>query len=443
MYRTQAPESSHCTVDGVSFIRESGGIREYRLDSNGLTILFLRHGVLPVVTFMVTYRVGSRNETVGLTGATHFLEHLMFKGTAKFNRRAGTSVFEILQRVGAQVNATTWFDRTNYFEQMPASQLSLAVDIEADRMRGILLRGEDVEAERTVILNEFDRGENEPLHKLFHEVWATAFSAHPYGHPTIGWRSDIEAVTAADLRSFYDTYYYPDNATASVVGCIDEGQTLELIRSAFGGIERAPRPMPDVRTVEPAQRGERRVTVRMTGEVGAVMIAFKTGRQLDDTSIPLDVVATILADGKNSRLYGSLVDEGLASSVSAACAALRDPGLFYIYATCVPGITHESLETAITNQVTQLVDEPPSGAELRRARTLVAAQAAFARDGSFQIAAQLNEAIAVGDWTLYPTYIDRVNRVERDDVHRAARATFRVDQRTVGYYIPVRGEVDE
>ena len=178
--------------DGFTFEEESGGIEAYRLEANGLQVLLLPQTAAPVVTFMITYHVGSRNEALGLTGATHFLEHLMFKGTSRFNKRAGTSVFNTLQRVGAEINATTWFDRTNYYELLPKEHLPLAVEIEADRMRGALIDAADLESERTVILNEFDRGENDPMRKLYHAVWSSAFVAHPYHHPTIGWRSDID-----------------------------------------------------------------------------------------------------------------------------------------------------------------------------------------------------------------------------------------------------------
>lgn len=425
-------------TQGFEFVRSVAGIREYRLIANDLRVLYLQHGVLPVATFMVTYGVGSRNESAGLTGATHFLEHLMFKGTEKYNKASGTSVFEVLQRVGAQVNATTWFDRTNYYEQLPTDHFDLAASIEADRMRGALIRPEDVESERTVILNEFDRGENEPTRKLYHEVWSTAFSAHPYGHPTIGWRSDIEQVTPEDLRGFYDRYYYPDNATVSVIGGIDERAALETVRRHFESVEKSPLPIPEVRTAEPEQRGERRTEVRMSGEVGSVMVAFKVGHRREAESITLDVVASILADGKNSRLYRRLVDAGLASSVGASCAALRDPGLFYVYASLVPGVSHEQVEGVIWDEIERLAAEPPAAAEMKRARTMLLAECAFARDGSFLIASQLNEAIASGDWTLYPEFMRRVRRVTRDDVSAVMSASVDRSRRTVGYYVPTR-----
>ena len=157
----------------------------------------------------------------------------MFKGSEKFNKENGTSVFNVLQSVGAQMNATTWMDRTNYYEMLPSEHLGLAIEIEADRMRGARLAEDDMESERTVILNEFDRGENEPFRKLYHSVWSAAYQAHPYHHPTIGWRSDIENATNDGLRHFYNTYYWPNNATLSVIGDFQRGEALQLIVDHF------------------------------------------------------------------------------------------------------------------------------------------------------------------------------------------------------------------
>ena len=175
----ETPIPSTAVHEAFDFVETSGGIEEYRLKSNDLQVLLYPEASAPAVTLMVTYRVGSGDEATGLTGATHFLEHLMFKGTERFNKQQGTSVFNLLQRVGAQVNASTWIDRTNYYELMPKEHLPLAVEIEADRMRGALITPDDLEAERTVILNELDRGQNEPLRNLYKAVWSQAYIAHP------------------------------------------------------------------------------------------------------------------------------------------------------------------------------------------------------------------------------------------------------------------------
>lgn len=419
-----------------TFEEASNGVEAYRLRANDLQVLYLPQHAAPVVTFMVTYRVGSRNESVGLTGATHFLEHLMFKGTERFHKRKGTSVFNVLQRVGARVNATTWLDRTNYYELLPKEHLALAVEIEADRMRGALLDPQDLESERTVILNEFDRGENEPMRKLYHAVWSTAYQAHPYHHPTIGWRSDIEHATPEGLRHFYDTYYWPNNATVSVIGDVSRDEALRLVHEQFGPISASSEAIPDVMTREPVQAGERRVTVRMAGQLGALMLAFKSPDAFSTDTDALDVLGMILSSGKNSRLYRLLTDRGLTTHLMADTSRLRDPGLFYIYALLAPEKTHDDVETVLWTELEHIQQEGVTEAELTRAVNQLVAQEAFGRDGSYAVAAQLNEAIAAGDWKLYTTYLERIRAVTVEDVQRVAATYCRVETMTAGYYIP-------
>lgn len=436
----QAPDLAPATHPAFAFVTSSGGIEEYRLTANGLQVLLLPQAAAPVVTFMVTYRVGSRNERAGLTGATHLLEHLMFKGTERFNRDLGTSVFHTLQRVGAQVNATTWYDRTNYYELLPSEHLGLAVEIEADRMRGARVRDEDLASERTVVLNELDRGENDPTRKLLHAVYATAFFAHPYGHPTIGWRSDVERVTAAGLRHFYDTYYWPDNATASVIGDFDRAEALDLIAQHFGAIPPAPAPFTHDVTEEPPQLGERRVTIRQAGQLGAVLLGFKAPPGLTADADVLDVLSVALGQGKSSRLYRRLTDRGLTTSVFAYGPRLRDPGLFVVYGALAPDVKPEAVEEALWEVLDAVAEDGLTEAELRRARSQTVAQEAFGRDGPFAIASQLNEAVAVGDWTLYTTLLDRIERVTPEAVRDVARRVFVRDAVTVGLFDPILPE---
>ncbi len=422
--------------EAFQFEEESGGIEAFRLKTNDLRVLLLEEAAAPVVTLMVTYHVGSRNETLGLTGATHFLEHLMFKGTERFNKQIGTSVFNVLQRVGAEVNATTWFDRTNYYELLPKEHLPLAIEVEADRMRNARIAPDDLESERTVILNELDRGENDPTRKLYHAVWSSAFFAHPYHHPTIGWRSDVENVTEEGLRHFYDTFYWPNNATVSVIGDLDRHAVLDLVAHRFAEISSAPSPIPTLHTCEPSQQGERRVVVRQSGQLGAVMIAYKSPSGLDERTDALDVLSVVLTSGKSSRLYRKLTDEALTTHLFSGASRLRDPGLFYIFAMLSPDRTHEEVESAIYDVLEEIKADGISEKELQRAKNQRKAQEAFGRDGPFAIAAQLNEAIAAGDWRLYTTIRDRIDRVSVDSVHQAARQFLLEDSRTVGYYVP-------
>lgn len=422
--------------DAFEHVDASGGIDEYRLRSNGLRVLLLPAAAAPVVTFMITYHVGSRNEWPGLTGATHFLEHLMFKGTERFNKRNGNSVFNTLQRVGAEINATTWFDRTNYYELLPKEHLPLAVEIEADRMRGALIDPGDMESERTVILNEFDRGQNEPMRNLYHAVWSAAFVAHPYHHPTIGWRSDIETVTPSGLRHFYDTFYWPNNATVSVIGDFSAGEVLGLLERHFGAIAASAEPVPEVLTREPEQRGERRVTVRQAGQLGVVLVAYKSPPALEADTDALDVLSNVLGAGKSGRLYRSLTDRGVTTHVYASTARLRDPGLFTMYAMLAPERRHEEAEEGMIEAVRRIQEEGITEAELQRAKNQLKAEEAFGRDGPFAVASQLNEAIAAGDWKLYTTLRERIEAVSAEDVRRVAQQYLTETHRTVGWYVP-------
>ncbi|MBI5691412.1 MAG: insulinase family protein [Verrucomicrobia bacterium] len=428
--------ASPVTLDGVTYVKTVAGISEYKLPANDLAILLLEDHSAPVLTFMVTYRVGSRHEVTGTTGATHLLEHLMFKGSKNFHPGIGKGFDTLMDRIGGINNATTWLDRTNYYENLPSNHLELAVELEADRMRHLLLREEDRQPEMTVVRNEFERGENDPASALDKEVTANAFIAHPYHHPTIGWRSDIEKVSIEKLREFYDTFYWPNNATITVIGDFQPETALRLLQKHFGAIPRSPKPIPQTYTEEPAQNGPRRVVVRRPGEVGAVQIAYKAphGRHADHA--PLEVLSAILSTGKTSRLYRALIDKNLAISAEASKGFFHDDFLFSTTALLAPGITHDQVEKTILAELARVRTEGVSDAEVTRAINKLLASIAFGRDGSFAIAGQINEAIAVGDWTLYSGLLAKLRAVTAADVKRVAEKYLIEDQSTTGWFIP-------
>lgn len=413
-----------------------GGIASFRHRATGLDVLVMEQPGSPVATFMVTYRVGSRNEGPGLTGATHFLEHLMFKGTERFNPASGTSVFNVLQSLGAQVNATTWLDRTNYFAVLPAEHFEQAVEIEFDRMRGALLSDEAVASEKTVILNELDRGENDPFRRLYHLVWATAFVAHPYGHPTIGWRSDVEAVTASGLRGFYDAFYWPTNATATVIGGVDTAEALATLDRHIASLGIAVADVPEVVTREPEQQGERRVILRHPAQLATLVLGWKSPEATHPDSDALAVLAALLGSGKSSRLHRALVDTARATFASAGASRLRDPGLFTAYAQPAPSATLDEIEAAIRAEVQRVADDGVGEDELDRVRGMVRASEAYARDGAYAAASALNEAIAAGDWRLFVTARARLDAVTAADVQRVAARYLIDDRLTVGHHLP-------
>jgi zinc protease len=423
--------------EGFTFIKELGGISEYKLNSNDLRILLRHDDSAPVVTFMVTYLVGSRNEAVGHTGATHLLEHMMFKGTPTFNKEKGTQIAAVLEHVGAFLNATTWFDRTNYFELVSREHLELAMHIESDRMRNSMIRDEDRQPEMTVVRNEFDRGENDPENVLEDRILAHGYMAHPYHHSTIGWRADIEGVSTERLKEFYNTFYYPDNAMAVVIGSFDDDQVFALLQKYFGPIAKAPSPLPKVYTTEPPQQGEIRFEVNRAGQLGAVMIGHKTPQAMHADTYALDVLASVLSSGKTSRLYKSLIDKNLAINQSCTSYQFRDPAMLLTRATIQPGVDRKTVEATILAEMQGIIDNGVTERELEIAKGKVVARVAYDRDGTFAYAGRLNEAIASANWEFYITYLDNVNKITAADVQRVAKTYLDRMNRTVGYFIPL------
>lgn len=447
---------------GVGFVTEAGGIEEYRL-ANGMKVLLVENRVAPVATVLVVYRVGSRNEAVGYTGSTHLLEHMMFKGTPTFNKSQNTQIAATLQKIGAEFNATTWYDRTNYYETVPSDQVELAIKLEADRMRNSYIADADRQSEMTVVRNELERGQNEPSEVLDEAVYATAFREHPYHHPTIGWRADVEGVPTSRLKEFYDTFYHPNNATAVIVGDFERASLLRLVSQYFGAFPASPAPIPEVYTEEPQQQGERRLVIRRAGELAIVQMAFHIPAALGQMNVlpdeelarraaeppaandsyPLAVLSTAMSNGVTSRLYQALVENQLAVDVMTNADQHRDPGLFNIIAVVRPGVEPNEIEEVILAELERLQKEGLTAAEVAKAKRQIVAQVAYNRDGTFRIASEVSEAEAVADWRFYKDYAANIEQVMAADVRRVASAYFTEDNRTVGHFIPKRGEEQE
>ena len=428
---------------GFTHIKSLGGIDEYRLDSNGLCVLLVPDHSAPVVTFQVTYRVGSRNEVTGTTGATHILEHMMFKGSDAFNDAKGNSIKQLLERVGGQFNANTSFDRTNYFATIGRESLEGYIAIEADRMRHLWLHESDRQSEMTVVRNEYERGKNDPENVLMEEVTAAAYVALPYHHPVIGWKSDIEHVPIAKLRDFYDTFYWPNNATVTVVGDIEPEAVLGLIKKYYGVYSHSPTPIPDIYTEEPPQSGERRVLIRRPGELGTVIVAHKVPNGRDADQAPLEMLDAILGSGKNARLYRALVDQGLALRAEAGTDLLRDLSLHSVYAALSPGTSHEQAEKTLLAEIAKIKTDGVTEAEVGRVKQQYIAEDAYKRDGTAGVASELAEWIGVGDWTLYVTFPQAVQQVTAKDVQRVAKKYLAVDQSTTGWFVPVTATTEK
>jgi zinc protease len=417
-------------------ITEYEGITEYKLNSNDLKVLVVPRRAAPVVAFMVVYRVGSRNEAVGHTGSTHLLEHLMFKGTPTYNKTKGTQIAGVLQKQGAVFNADTWFDRTRYYEMLPSDQMEMAIHLEADRMRNSFISDEDRQSEMTVVRNELERGENDPAGILDERVWAAAFREHPYHHPTIGWRADVEGVPTTRLKEFYNVYYHPNNATAIVVGDFDEQTALDLIAKHFESIPASSHPIPPMYTVEPPQEGENRFVLRRSGQVGVVEIGWRTpeGRHAD---IPaLSVLDHVLSAGVTSRLYQALVETQLSLGASTHAYALLDPGLFTLAVTLRPGVTNEEAERVALAEIEKLKTELVTEAELRKAKNIILTHLIYLRDSPFGVVSALGEAEGMADWKDYVDFPKKIEAVTAADIQRVVQQYFVDDARTVGYFVP-------
>jgi zinc protease len=313
---------SQAPPQGVQKVTSVEGITEYDL-TNGLRVLLFPDQSKPKMTVNITYLVGSRYEGYGETGMAHLLEHMLFKSTPQ-----RPDIKKDITDRGAIWNATTWYDRTNYFEIVNASDdnLKWALALEADRMLNTRIEKAILDTEMTVVRNEFERGENDPTSVLVDRTAAVAFDWHNYGKSTIGARSDIENVPIERLAAFYHKYYQPDNAILTVAGRFNEAQALQWVADTFGPIPRPARMLQPTYTTEPTQDGERSVTVRRVGDVQVLTTLFKTPAAAHPDSPALDVLTTILGDTPSGRLYKALVDSKKASSVTMDTFSLREPG---------------------------------------------------------------------------------------------------------------------
>ncbi len=404
---------------------------------NGLKVLMKEVHKAPVVTFQIWYKVGSRNECLGKTGMSHMLEHMMFKGTKKHGPKTFS---QIVQRNGGNDNAFTSRDYTAYFETFAADRIGISLDLESDRMQGLLLDPRELQSEREVVKEERRmRYEDDPVNTMEEQMMSVAFSAHPYQWPVIGWMSDINSFTRDDLYKHYRAYYVPNNATIVVVGDFDTAALLPRIEKYFGRMRRGP-DVPAVSAAEPPQRGERRVMVKKQAELPAVFAGYKTPTLKHPDSYALEVLQGILSSGKSSRLYRSLIYEkqlalyagGEYDNVS------KDPNLFIAYAGVMPGKTTEEVEKALYAEIGRLKTEPVTDEELQKAKNQIEAHFIMGQDSIFYQAMLLGQLETVADWKLLEKYVGAIRAVTREDVMRVAKEYFSEDNRTVGILIPVK-----
>jgi zinc protease len=402
---------------------------------NGLRVLTQEMHAAPVVSVYVWYRVGSRNEHVGITGISHFVEHMMFKGSTHFGPGEAS---RLITRAGGWDNGMTWLDYTAYLETLPAAALDLALRIEADRMAHATFAPKQVESEKTVVLSEREGDANDPGFYLSMAVRAAAFMAHPYHSPTIGWKSDVLAYDRAEAVKYYDTHYAPNNATLVIVGDFNTGAALKRVRDLFGPIAAKPAP-PKVITVEPKQAGERRVMVRRPGASGMIEMAFHVPDATHPDHYALDIIESVLGTGRTSRLYQALVEKHLAVSAEAANYTNLDPTVFEVYVTLPRGVTHEQAEKAALTEIERLTTDLISERELQRAKNQAKASFVYGSDSVSSLGYRLGFFDIVANYRLLYEYVARIDAVTREQVRDAARAYLGADNRTVGWFIPTGG----
>ena len=435
------------TTEASTLHRSAPPIRSTMLD-NGLTVVIQELHTAPLVSVWSWYKVGSKDERPGLAGVSHWVEHMNFKGSKNIPR---DQVKGIIERFGGSWNGYTWIDLTTYLETATKDALDRMLFIEAERMGNCLYDPRDCESERTVIISELQGGENDPDQLLDIEVTATAFRAHPYGHPPIGWISDLESMTRDDLYGYYRSYYVPNNAALVIVGDVDSANALCCVEKQFGAI--APGELPErPRTTEPVQLGERRVGIAREGTTAYLKIAYHApAADAPDFSsvLVLDAVLTG-AKGLNlwssfrdtppqrkARLYRALVEGRLASSVSGAFVATEHPFLYAVSATATEGVGLAEVEHAALAELDRVRSDGITEAELDRAKRQLWARLVFENESVTNIAHQIGFFQTVASLDLYTSLPARIRAVTTEDVTNAARTYLVPSNRTIGWFEPL------
>ena len=423
-------------------------VRAATLD-NGLKVLVQEEHTAPLASVWCWYKVGSKDERPGLTGVSHWVEHMNFKGTTNIPR---DQIKGIIEQVGGGWNGYTWIDQTTYVETATRDALDRMLFIESERMANCLYHPDDCESERTVIISELQGGENDPDQFLDQEVTATAFKAHPYGHPTIGWLADLQTMTRDDLYGYYRRHYVPNNATLVIIGDVETDEALRRADRHFGGIPAGTSPS-RLRTAEPEQTGERRVTIRKEGTAAYLKAGYHAPAIGDPQFFPLLVLDGVLTGAKGlnlwssfkmppaqrrARLYRALVERGLASSVSGALLPTEDPFLYTISVTATDGTPLAAVEAALLEDIDRARREGITDAELIKAKRQLKARLVFDNDSITNIAHQLGYFETIAGVDTFLTLQQRIAAVTIEDVAAAAAATLRDANRTIGWFDPLK-----
>jgi zinc protease len=423
-----------------------------RVLGNGLTVLVEEVHTAPLASVWCWYKVGSKDEVTGCTGISHWVEHMNFKGTTNIPRE---EIKGIIEKFGGSWNGYTWIDQTTYMETASTAGLDRMLFIEAERMANCIYDPADCESERTVIISELQGGENDPDSLLEQEVIAAAFKVHPYRHPTIGWLSDLETMTRDDLYQYYRRNYVPNNATLVVAGDVDTDDVLRRVEKQFGGIPAGPVPR-RVRVAEPEQFGERRIEVSRQGTTAYLKLAYHAPAVADPDFFPMLVLDAILTGAKglnlwssfrtpppqrSARLYRSLVERRLASSVSGGLLPTEHPFLYLVSATAMEGVAPADVEAAATAAFDLVVKDGIAERELTKAQNQLRARLVFENDSVTNLGHQLGYFETIATTDIYREAPRRIASVTSADVNRVAKRYLRTDRRTVGWFHPEPGGV--
>ncbi len=412
---------------------------------NGMLVLIKEVRSAPVATSWVWYRVGSRNEPSGQTGISHWVEHMLFKGTPSIPRG---EFDRLIARNGGTFNGFTWIDYTAYYETLPADRIELGLRIESDRMVNALFDAAEVESERTVIISELEGYANYPETWLDEAVKAMAFTAHPYHHPVIGYKSDLLGMTRDELYAYYQTFYMPNNAVLVLVGDFEAEEMLRKAETYFAGLPRGPE-LPKLRAVEPEPQGERRVTIRRPGPAEYVQIGYLAPDCRSPDFAAVAVLDAVLSGAKalsfmgggaqtnrSARIYKALVETELAAAAWSSYTPSRDPFLLELSATVREGRSASEVEAALISEVTKIQQDGVGADELAKVLKQVRAQVAY---GSESVT---NQALQLGMWEVLDSYrrvetlLDELSAVSAEDVRRVAQKYLTERRRVVGHFIP-------
>lgn len=430
-------KEAHQKNSSLTYVRTVEGIDEFTLE-NGLKVLLFQDESQPKTLVNLTYRVGSVHENYGETGMAHLLEHMLFKGSTSYK-----NISEEFKKRGMGTNATTWLDRTNYFEVFDANEGSLewALGMEADRMLNATFTEQELKSEMTVVRNEMEKGENDPIRMLLSRMSSLAHLWHNYGKSTIGARSDVENFPFPKLRAFYKKHYRPDNAVLTIAGRFDKEKTKAIIEKKFGAIAKPNIPVEALYTVEPVQDGEREVNIRRVGDIPYIGLMYHAPSGLHKDAAALQVLEEILSDQTRGRLQKQLVEKGISTSAFSFTFSLKDSSQIIFIAQGEKEKSTAELEQSLISIAENIKSTPITDKEIKIAKLKLAKQSEQAMRNVTGIGMELSEYIAKGDYRHNFYFRDQVESVTKEQVQAAAERYIIQSNRTLGRFIPTKSPV--